>query len=182
MRFAGRGAGLIKLDIINEVVNRTGITKTKAEMAVETVFESMKRAGSAAANALSFAVDGSLVSSTTGQDRRRNRGIRRWIGHDEPSFERPGNPHLNGGGHRWCVQYAIQPSAGMRLCPARPSGSQAPLFTGATARLPWPIYQVNFVVPVPPSGTPPCVTIDPSQLPQQYVTVLLTLPSTVRII
>ncbi len=36
--------GLIKLDIINEVVNKTGITKTKAEMAVETVFESMKRA------------------------------------------------------------------------------------------------------------------------------------------
>lgn len=35
---------LIKLDIINEVVNRTGITKTKAEMAVETVFETMKRA------------------------------------------------------------------------------------------------------------------------------------------
>ncbi len=28
----------------NEVVNRTGITKTKAEMAVETVFESMKKA------------------------------------------------------------------------------------------------------------------------------------------
>jgi DNA-binding protein HU-beta len=37
-------AELIKLDIINEVVHRTGITKTKAEMAVETVFESMKRA------------------------------------------------------------------------------------------------------------------------------------------
>jgi DNA-binding protein HU-beta len=35
---------LIKLDIINEVVNRTGITKTKAEMAVETVFDSMKKA------------------------------------------------------------------------------------------------------------------------------------------
>ena len=35
---------LIKLDIINEVVNKTGITKTKAEMSVETVFESMKRA------------------------------------------------------------------------------------------------------------------------------------------
>lgn len=34
---------VIKLDIINEVVNKTGITKTKAEMAVETVFESMKR-------------------------------------------------------------------------------------------------------------------------------------------
>jgi DNA-binding protein HU-beta len=35
---------VIKLDIINEVVARTGITKTKAEMAVETVFESMKKA------------------------------------------------------------------------------------------------------------------------------------------
>src|SRR5947209_9062208 len=35
--------GLIKLDIINEVVNKTGITKTKAELAVETVFESMKK-------------------------------------------------------------------------------------------------------------------------------------------
>jgi DNA-binding protein HU-beta len=36
--------GVIKLDIINEVVTKTGITKTKAEQAVETVFESMKRA------------------------------------------------------------------------------------------------------------------------------------------
>ena len=35
---------MIKLDIINEVVNRTGITKTKAEQAVESVFESMKLA------------------------------------------------------------------------------------------------------------------------------------------
>ena len=35
---------MIKLDIINEVVTKTGITKTKAEMAVETVFESMKKA------------------------------------------------------------------------------------------------------------------------------------------
>jgi DNA-binding protein HU-beta len=35
---------VIKLDIVNEVVNRTGITKTKAEMAVETVFGTMKRA------------------------------------------------------------------------------------------------------------------------------------------
>ena len=34
---------MIKLDIINEVVNRTGITKTKAELAVETVFEAMKK-------------------------------------------------------------------------------------------------------------------------------------------
>ncbi len=35
---------MIKLDIINEVVNRTGVTKTKAERAVETVFGSMKKA------------------------------------------------------------------------------------------------------------------------------------------
>jgi len=35
---------VIKLDIINHVVERTGITKTKAEIAVETIFESMKKA------------------------------------------------------------------------------------------------------------------------------------------
>jgi len=35
---------VIKLDIINEVVTRTGLTKTKAEIAVETVFASMKKA------------------------------------------------------------------------------------------------------------------------------------------
>lgn len=35
---------LIKLDLVNEVVNRTGITKVKAEMAVDRVFESMKEA------------------------------------------------------------------------------------------------------------------------------------------
>ena len=35
---------MIKLDIINEVVTKNGITKTKAELAVETVFESMKQA------------------------------------------------------------------------------------------------------------------------------------------
>ena len=35
---------MIKLDIVNEVVNKTGITKTKAEQAVEIVFESMKKA------------------------------------------------------------------------------------------------------------------------------------------
>lgn len=35
---------VIKLDIIGQVVERTGITKTKAEIAVETVFESMKKA------------------------------------------------------------------------------------------------------------------------------------------
>ena len=42
--FSPRGALVIKLDIINEVVNKTGITKSKAEAAVETVFESMKKA------------------------------------------------------------------------------------------------------------------------------------------
>ncbi len=35
---------MIKVDIVNEVVNRTGITKLKAEQAVATVFESMKKA------------------------------------------------------------------------------------------------------------------------------------------
>jgi DNA-binding protein HU-beta len=35
---------LIKLDIVNEVVYKTGITKTKAELAVDAVFESMKLA------------------------------------------------------------------------------------------------------------------------------------------
>ncbi len=35
---------MIKLDIVNEVVNRTGIAKTRAEQAVETVFESTKKA------------------------------------------------------------------------------------------------------------------------------------------
>ena len=35
---------MIKLDIINEVVTKTGVTKTKAETAVETVFDSMKKA------------------------------------------------------------------------------------------------------------------------------------------
>jgi len=41
--WAGRDS-VIKLDIINEVVGKTGITKSKAEAAVETVFESMKKA------------------------------------------------------------------------------------------------------------------------------------------
>jgi DNA-binding protein HU-beta len=35
---------VIKLDIVNEVVSRTGITKTRAEVAVETVFDSLKKA------------------------------------------------------------------------------------------------------------------------------------------
>ena len=33
-----------KLDIIKEVVDKTGITKAKADVAVETVFSKMKRA------------------------------------------------------------------------------------------------------------------------------------------
>ncbi len=35
---------MIKYDIVTSVVNRTGLSKTKAEMAVETVFETMKKA------------------------------------------------------------------------------------------------------------------------------------------
>ena len=35
---------MIKSDIINGVVNRTGSTRTKAEIAVETVFGAMKKA------------------------------------------------------------------------------------------------------------------------------------------
>ena len=35
---------MIKLDIANAVVNKTGVSRTKAEQAVETVFEAMKSA------------------------------------------------------------------------------------------------------------------------------------------
>ena len=42
--FLRRKTKLIKSDIINGVVNRTGITRTKAEIAVETVFGAMKKA------------------------------------------------------------------------------------------------------------------------------------------
>ena len=35
---------MIKLDIINHVVDQTGITRTKAEMAVDSVFNAMKNA------------------------------------------------------------------------------------------------------------------------------------------
>ena len=35
---------MIKLDIVNAVVAKTGITRTKAEQAVETVFEALKSA------------------------------------------------------------------------------------------------------------------------------------------
>jgi DNA-binding protein HU-beta len=36
--------GVIKLDIVNAVVGKTNISRTKAEQAVETVFESLKSA------------------------------------------------------------------------------------------------------------------------------------------
>ena len=35
---------VIKVDIVNKVISRTGVSKAKAEMAVETIFEAMKRA------------------------------------------------------------------------------------------------------------------------------------------
>jgi len=35
---------VIKLDIVNAIVQKTNITRTKAEQAVETVFEAMKKA------------------------------------------------------------------------------------------------------------------------------------------
>ena len=35
---------MIKVDIVNEVVSSTSVARSKAEMAVETVFEAMKRA------------------------------------------------------------------------------------------------------------------------------------------
>jgi DNA-binding protein HU-beta len=35
---------VIKLDIVNAVVTKTGVTRTKAELAVETVFDAMKSA------------------------------------------------------------------------------------------------------------------------------------------
>ncbi|HWX39175.1 MAG TPA: HU family DNA-binding protein [Candidatus Sulfotelmatobacter sp.] len=35
---------MIKLDIVNAVVTKTGVSRTKAEQAVETVFEAMKSA------------------------------------------------------------------------------------------------------------------------------------------
>ena len=35
---------MIKLDIVNAVVSRAGISRTKAEQAVETVFEALKQA------------------------------------------------------------------------------------------------------------------------------------------
>jgi DNA-binding protein HU-beta len=38
------GGAVIKLDIVNAVVERTKVSRSKAEQAVETVFEAMKNA------------------------------------------------------------------------------------------------------------------------------------------
>jgi uncharacterized protein (TIGR03437 family) len=58
------------------------------------------------------------------------------------------------------MQFNYLPNA----LPARPSGSSAPLYTGATSGYPG-LYQINFVVPPVPVGTPACVGLSASQLP-----------------
>ena len=35
---------MIKVDLVNQIVGRTGVSKTKAEQAVDTIFASMKNA------------------------------------------------------------------------------------------------------------------------------------------
>lgn len=35
---------MIKVDLVNRIVARTGVSKTKAEQAVDTIFDSMKQA------------------------------------------------------------------------------------------------------------------------------------------
>jgi DNA-binding protein HU-beta len=35
---------VIKVDLVNQIVARTGVSKTKAEQAVDTIFDSMKNA------------------------------------------------------------------------------------------------------------------------------------------
>ena len=35
---------MIKVDLVNQIVTRTGVSKTKAEQAVDTIFNSMKKA------------------------------------------------------------------------------------------------------------------------------------------
>jgi DNA-binding protein HU-beta len=44
IRFGRWETQVIKLDLVNNVVNRTSVTRTKAEQAVETVFEALKSA------------------------------------------------------------------------------------------------------------------------------------------
>ena len=53
---------MIKLDIVNAVVNKTGVSRTKAEQAVETVFEAMKKP-SAKANASNCAASACSTSA-----------------------------------------------------------------------------------------------------------------------
>src|SRR5262245_54024904 len=43
-RFLNAGGFVIKLDIINNVAEKTGVPKMKAEVAVEALFEAMKEA------------------------------------------------------------------------------------------------------------------------------------------
>ena len=66
---------MIKLDIINEVVNRTGITKTKAEMAVETVFEAWR----ALERGRVVAIVGWLNATLVFMNRFMPRGAVRWM-------------------------------------------------------------------------------------------------------
>jgi DNA-binding protein HU-beta len=42
--FPRRRGAVIKLDIVNAVVNATGVSRTRAEEAVEAVFDAMKKA------------------------------------------------------------------------------------------------------------------------------------------
>jgi len=44
MEFRRSEAHVIKLDIVNAVVQKTGVTRNKAEQAVEAIFEAMKNA------------------------------------------------------------------------------------------------------------------------------------------
>lgn len=58
------------------------------------------------------------------------------------------------------MQYNYLPNA----LPIRPSGGPVtPVYTGATAGYVG-LYQINFVVPAPPAGTPPCAGGNVSQL------------------
>jgi uncharacterized protein (TIGR03437 family) len=56
------------------------------------------------------------------------------------------------------LQFNYVPNA----LPARPTGTQHPLFAGSTTGYAG-LYQVNFVVPSPPVGTPACAAADVSE-------------------
>jgi hypothetical protein len=57
------------------------------------------------------------------------------------------------------IQFNYLPNA----LPARPSTGSAPLYAGATAGYAG-LYQINFVVPAVPAGTPACAGVSPDQL------------------